>query len=224
MADRCFLTTYRPLIQSNKGRAAVQKHALSPFIDGSCRREPDFESAFPSITATCRAGNFAPRLQIGDRIAYLTVKGKYPGNREPGWRLDAVQRDIQRLSSHSEAASWYERQGQPLPSNCLVEGNPPKPFDLTNGNPPAEVKKRVATEPDFVRAIRLWDAVYRQRVAAWPVFLVTEAEFLELNNPLHVLASHMIEAFGRLPATLNPPEIACERLERLVQLATGCAV
>ena len=92
MTDRCFLATYRPLIQSASGRAAVRKHALSPFIDGSCRREPDFESAFPSITAMCRAGNFAPRLQIGDRIAYLTVKGKYLGHHEPGWRLVAVLR------------------------------------------------------------------------------------------------------------------------------------
>jgi hypothetical protein len=26
---------------------------------------------------------------------------------------------------------------------------------------------------------------------------------------------------GRIPSTLNPPKIACEQLERLVQLATG---
>lgn len=219
MAGHCFLTTYRPLVQSSAGREAVRRHALSPFIDGSCRREPDFESAFPSITATCRAGKFAPRLQISDRIAYLTVKGSYVGAHERGWRLVAVLRVIQRFLSHNEAASWYARQGQPLPSNCLVDGNPPKPFEFTNRNPPAEVKKRVAAERDFVGATRLWDATYRRRVANWPVFLATEAEFIELNDPPLLLPSHMVAIFGGIPSTLNPPEIAGEQVRRLVKLA-----
>jgi hypothetical protein len=85
MAGRCFLVTYHPLVKFSGGRKAMYQHGLPPFIDGSCRREPDFESRFPSITATCRGGNFAPRLQIGDRIAYLKIKGKYPGDFECGW-------------------------------------------------------------------------------------------------------------------------------------------
>jgi hypothetical protein len=89
MAERRFLATYRPLVKSRAGREAIRQHALLPFIDGSCRREPDFESRFPSIAAICRAGTFAPRLLVGDRIAYLTVKGKYVGAREFGWRLVA---------------------------------------------------------------------------------------------------------------------------------------
>jgi hypothetical protein len=81
---RCFLATYRPLVRSLAGRQAIQEYSLPPFIDGSCRREPDFESPFPSITATCRGGNFAPRLREGDRVAYLTVRGRYHGDRESG--------------------------------------------------------------------------------------------------------------------------------------------
>src|SRR6266446_771339 len=118
MAERCFLATYRPLVKSLAGREAIRRHALSPFIDGSCRREPDFESRFPSITAACRGRNFAPRLQIGDRIAYLTVRGKYLSDHESGWRLVAVLKVIQRFPSHVTAASWYAGNKQALPSNC----------------------------------------------------------------------------------------------------------
>jgi hypothetical protein len=151
---RCFLATYRPLVRSANGRRAIREHALPPFIDGSCRREPDFESTFPSITATCRGENFAPRLQVGDRVAYLTVRGRYLRDNENGWRLVAVLRIVHRFTSHAEAATWYEQHGKPLPSNCFVEKNPPKPLELTNGDPPKEVKQRGESDP--VRVVRLW--------------------------------------------------------------------
>jgi hypothetical protein len=219
MGGNCFLATYHPLIESLCGRQAIRKHALPPFIDGSCRREPDFESPFPSITATCRVGKFAPRLQEGDRIAYLTVKGKYIGDLEKGQRMVAVLRVIQRFESHDDAAAWYRRQNQRLPSNCMVAGNPPKPFELTNGHPPKEVKERMAAENDFVRAVRLWDATYRGRVDKFPVFLATEADFIELSHPPQLCKTHMLTVFGRIPGTLNPPTISCDQLERLVKLA-----
>lgn len=130
---------------------------------------------------SCRGGNFAPRLQVADRIAYLTVKGQYPGDPEGGWRLVAVLRISQLFASHDEAATWYKRQNQPLPSN--------------------------RSSP--------------QRVAKDPVFLITEAEFLELDEPAQLTETQMRAVFGDIPATLNPPRIACQRLERLIQLATG---
>jgi len=221
ITGRCFLATYRPLVRSSSGRQAIRIYSLQPFIDGSCRREPDFESPFPSITATCRGGNFAPRLRDRDRIAYLTVKGQYLDDAEPGWRLVAVLRVVQRFASHDEAAGWYRQQARPLPSNCLVDANPPKPFELTNGDPPKEVKERMAGECDPVRAVRLWDATYRQRVAKWPVFLATRADFIELNHPPRLGEAQMRKIFGQVPSTLNPPRIACGQLEALVQLATG---
>ena len=218
MTGRCFLATYRPLVRSASGRHAIQEHALPPFIDGSCRREPDFESPFPSITATCRGRNFAPRVQVGDRVMYLTVRGRYPGDMENGWRSVAILRVVHRFDSHDEAAVWYREQRQPLPSNCFAEGNPPKPLELTNGDPPKEVKRREESDP--VRVIRLWDSTYRQRIARWPVFLVTEAEFMELNHPPQLVEAQMRAIFGRIPSTLNPPVIACEQLQSLVGLAT----
>jgi hypothetical protein len=160
-------------------------------------------------------------LQGGDRIAYLTVKGQYLDDAEPGWRLVAVLRVVQRFASHDEAAAWYRQQARALPSNCLVDANPPKPFELTNGDPPKEVKERMAGESDPVRGVRLWDATYRQRVAKWPVFLATQPNFIELNNPPRLGEAQMREIFGRVPSTLNPPRIACGQLEALIQLAAG---
>jgi hypothetical protein len=223
MTRRCFLATFRPLIQTVGGRTATQQHSLPPFIDGSCRREPDFESRFPSITGICRAGNFAPRLQVGDRVAYLTVKGRYAGDQVPGWRLVAVLRVCHRFSDHNKAAGWYARQACPLPSNCLVDSNPPKAFELTNRNPPAKVKRRVTAESDSRLAIRLWDATYRRRVREWPVFLVTKVEFLDLIRPPQLREADLVNVFGKVPGTRNPPKITCDQVERLVEVATGRA-
>lgn len=220
MARRCFLATFRPLIQTARGRTAAQRYNLPPFIDGSCRREPDFESRFPSITALCRAGNFAPRLQVGDRVAYLTVKGKYAGDEAPGWRLIAVLCVSHRFSEHDEAAGWYARQSCPIPSNCLVHGNPPKAFELTNGNPPASVKRRVVAESGSRVAVRLWDATYRRRVRKWPVFLATRVEFLDLIRAPQLREADLVKVFGKVPVAQNPPEITHDQLKRLVELAT----
>ena len=124
MSGRCYLATFRPLILNAGGRAAAQQYGLPLFIDGPCRREPNFESAFPSITATCCSGNFARRLGVGDRVVYLTVKAKYEGESTPGWRLIAVLCVSHRFSDHGEAARWYSHKRCSLPNNCLVPDNP----------------------------------------------------------------------------------------------------
>ena len=60
---KAYLVSYRPLSYNAYGRAAVYKYDLPPFIDGSCRREPDFESPFPSITCTLQlVGDVEPAV------------------------------------------------------------------------------------------------------------------------------------------------------------------
>lgn len=59
------------------GVKAIDKYNLPAFIDGSCRREPDFENYNPSITALCRQNQFAPKLLANDIIVYITVKGEW---------------------------------------------------------------------------------------------------------------------------------------------------
>jgi hypothetical protein len=106
----------------------------------------------------------------------------------------------------------------------MVDGNPAKPFELTNRNLPKTVKERLAVEDDPVKAIRLWDASYRQRIAMWPVFLSTAAEFIDLEHPPQVRESQMRAIFGRIPGTLNPPTITGKQLECLLKLTTGYRV
>jgi hypothetical protein len=220
-AQDCFLSTFHPLVLTAGGRRAVQKHGLPPFIDDSCRREPDLESPFPSITALCHAGGFAPRLQAGNTVAYLTVKGRYGRDTQAGWRLVAVLHVIERFESHDLAADWYRSNGVTLPSNCIVAGNAPKPLELTKGNPGREIRERAALDPE--RMIRLWDAGYRQRVARWPMFLVCRASFLDLQSPPQILESDLVDIFGKIPGTRTPRKITVRQVNSLLDAARRTA-
>src|ERR1043166_8620255 len=100
---RAFLSSYRPLCRTPHGMRAAARFGTPSFVDGSCRREPDFESRYPSITALCRAGKFAPRLKPGDRIAYITKRGNY-GTAVGHWRVVAMLEVAYRFESHAIAA------------------------------------------------------------------------------------------------------------------------
>jgi hypothetical protein len=196
--------SFRPLANTTAGRAAVRRFGLPPFIDGSCRREPDLQSAFPSISALCRKGKFAPRLSIGDTIVYVTVKGQWEGASVRHRRLVAVLRVRERFASHEEAASWYRASNLPLPSNCLVSGNAPIPFEQT-----------VQDRPDLHR----WDLAYHAIARSHPVFLVTDALFRDVEDPPVVTDEMLMDTFGRMPGTQNPPVIARDQGLRLLELA-----
>lgn len=207
-----YLVTYRPLVLTRMGRRAVKDHGLPPFIDGSCRREPDFESAYPSITALCRGSRFAPRLQPGDRIVYITTKGSYLERRERHWRLTAVLRVLHRFPSHEQAASWYRERDLSPPSNCMVTGNPPLPLKLTSG-----AAKKFGDDPE--RALRLWDYSYRQRARENSVLIACTPMFLELQKPPAITEPAMKHAFGRIPGTQNPPVIPESQYRTLLEQA-----
>jgi len=195
-----YLNSYRPLISRTAGRKAARAYDFPPFIDGSCRREPDFQSQYPSITALCRFTKFAPRLHEDDLIVYTTVKGRYLGEQSPHWRLVAILQVLERFQSHKDAAAWYVNQNLSLPSNCMVEGNPPMPLDQT-----------VATH----ETVEEWDRAYRFRARKCPVFLACTSVHLELYNPPIITPEIMSEVFGRLPSTQNPPSITPDQFHRL---------
>ncbi len=199
-----YLTTYHPLVETRRGRAAIDTFGFPPYVDDSCRREPDFESEFPSITALCRRSKFAPRLWESDYIAYMTIKGKYPDLDEPHWRLTAILRVVNRFETHREAANWYQEQGLPLPSNCIVDGNLPFELEMTGNR-------------DSHQFVRFWDAIYRKRVRDYSMFLVTEPEFLEITYPPIVTETMLQDIFGRVPATRTPPRITDEQLMALIE-------
>jgi hypothetical protein len=212
-----FLCSYHPLAASAAGRKAILSHGLPRFIDGSCRREPDFQADAPSISALCRGSKFAPRLRPGDRVAYVTCKARYAGHN--GWCLVALLTVKHRFDSHAGAADWYAAQGYGVPSNCIVRGNNPQPYDRTNRRLPADVRVRIRVTIDPVRAVRLWNANYVARARKCSVFLACQADFLELWHP-RVLSCHdMISIFGRIPVTQNPPKITKDQFEQLATYA-----
>ena len=63
-----YFNSFTPLCTTLQGQAAIERYKLPRVIDGSCRREPDFQSKYPSITALCRAEKFAPRVYPGDIV------------------------------------------------------------------------------------------------------------------------------------------------------------
>jgi hypothetical protein len=198
-----YLNTFRPICWSKQGRIAIKDYQLSPFIDASCRREPDFELSLPSISALCRTTMFAPRLNVGDSVAYMTVKGVYEPIQDPHWRLVAILRVIRRFENHSEAAAWYVEQGLKIPSNCMVEDNEHVPYEMTGGISP----KKFGGEVNPDKLVRKWDLSYRQRLRKCGVFLACEADFMNLTKPPVLTPETLKGIFGRIPPTLTPPAI-----------------
>jgi len=211
-----YLNSFKPLCCNKHGRLAIKKHGLLPFIDASCRLEPDFQSPFPSISALCRANMFAPRLQEGDSVIYITVKGRYEPAQYPHWRLIAILRVVRRFDSHKQAAVWYQDAGLTLPSNCIVEGNNCLPYDMTMGVSPPD---RLGNVTDTDELLRRWDSSYKWRARRFGAFLACEAEFLELNQPPIITDKTMRHIFDRIPPTRTPPAISESEYAELCKLA-----
>ena len=204
-----YLVSYRPLVGSPTGKCAIKKYGFPPYVDDSCRREPDFEARFPSITAICRGTQFAPRLRESDMVAYITVKGNYqPGPGFRHWRLTAILKVVKRIDSHMEAALWYQRQGLQVPRNCIVECNPPLRLD-ESGN------------PHKCSSVEEWDTKYSDLTAKIGVFLACKPIFLELNDPPVLTEDIMLQIFGRIPGTRNPPAISDLEVQRLGKQTGG---
>ena len=201
-----FLNSFNPLVRFPSGRRAIAEHQLPPFVDYSCRREPDFESNYPSISALCRIDKLVSRVHPGDIVVYLTNKDRCLGV-EPGHRrLVAILAVLERFESHTQAAVWYQARGERLPVNCMVAGNPPLVID------------RTAPITEFKSDLRRWDLEYHRRARRCGIFLACTARYLELHNPPIVIDDMLRTAFGRVPGTQNPPEVSVEALAALRQL------
>lgn len=212
-----YLCSYKPIAITAQGRNAVAAYGLAPFISGSCRREPDFESVYPSISAVCRATKLAPRLDVGDKVVYITVKGRYLEYKKRHWRFVSVLEVIKRFENHTKAAEWYRSLGIPLPSNCMIDGNNPIPYEKTSGSLPKELEKKRGLIP-YDELVRLWDDRNKARTENCGIFLACKALHLELHHPT-VLTNQMLNyIFGRIPGTRNPPRITEYEFARLKQL------
>jgi hypothetical protein len=173
-----YLAKYWPLNSTPAGQRAATRHGIQPFVDGSCRREPDFEAKYPSISALCRGRLFAPHLQEGDEVAYITAKGRY-GEEFWHWRIVARLKVFKRFESHLEAADWYLKNVGELPSNCMVYGNPPLPLSQTTrgaSNCAKGCGSAAAT-------LKQWNKHYQKRADTIPVFFACKTVWKELASP-----------------------------------------
>jgi hypothetical protein len=211
-APRYFLNTYAPLVATSAGRIASEAHCIPPFVDGSIRREPDLEISYPSISCLCRAGKFAPRLCSGDIVGYMTCKGRYGESPDRNHRLTAILEVTVVLPSHENAAAWYRTHDLPLPSNCMVPGNPPKPLEQSHQ------KHRERRQFDDDRLFRRWDAEYRRRASLYGMFLVCRPLFRDLSWDAPIVKDELLlSAFGHVPSTQNPGVLDGEAFRWLLE-------
>jgi len=208
-----YLLSFHPICSTRLGRHAVERHGLPPFIDGSCRREPDLELAHPSISALCRNRRFAPRLQVGDSIAYVTILGRY-GESERHWRLVALLEVLQRFDTHEAAAAWYRDHEPRLPGNCMVPDNPPLPLTKTCGPGDADLRSRISHVPD-AEIVAEWDRRYSQRKRNTPVMVACRPLAVELRDPPRIFRSDWHAWHGKVPGTQSyfcPPQVLWRQL------------
>jgi len=216
------LNSYKPLCMTAIGLGAISQYGFKPFIDASCRREPDFENEYPSITALCRQKMFAPNLFPNDIIVYITVKGKWLTDFDH-YRLIAILEVTDKKENHLQAASWYRtKKPSGLPSNCMVPDNPPHNFDATAGNyeTTTEIKRYLSYPADKQqligkRRVELWNDDYLSKSRKWGDFIITKSIFNELTNPPVLTDEIMKEIFGKVPNTRNPNIITAEQFKKL---------
>jgi hypothetical protein len=102
---RIFLNSYNPLCATKQGREAIESFNQPRFVDASNRREPHLEGKVATISSLCRANLLISRLSIGDRVVYITKKGKNTeGISEAHWNLTSILEVIEECKSHKVAA------------------------------------------------------------------------------------------------------------------------
>lgn len=152
---------------------------------------------------------FAPRLKPGDVVIYLTKKARHRRG-ERHWRMTAVLRVARLFDSHPEAAAWYVGEGLPVPSNCMVDGNPPNPLSHSH----RKNRHKHLPEETFLRR---WDADYRYRSRKNGRFVVCDRLWADLDWTAVVVQEddlHLV--FGKVPGTRNPGAHAITHLRPLL--------
>lgn len=180
-----WLNTYHPLAGTPEGPWRHRQPSLPPFADASCRREPDLESDYPTITGLCRPPSVR-KLEVGDVVIYTTVRDAYDGTAAHR-RVTAVLRVIAAHRSHPSAADFFRARDLPLPRNLFVPNNPPLPLDMTEGFYWKKVDgRKVRVSPgapaDEPRILEEWNTIYRQRRDKCQDVRICEIVFRDLWN------------------------------------------
>lgn len=205
-----YLSSYYPLCSTPYGQRAAIKFQISRFVDGSCRREPDFEHSYPAITGLCRPG-FSKKLKEGDKVIYLTnkkgIKAKY---------LVAILEVQYKIIGHQEAAREYQKmQILSLPNNLMVSETKPFPLNKTH---------RMGSWNTWANTVSLykWNADYANRAEDNPhVAICKKMPEVNFENPILVTSDDLSYVFQRMPCTQNPPELKPEEWVRFQKRILG---
>jgi hypothetical protein len=198
-----YLNTFSPICANKFGRNSVTENNLPHFIDGSCRREPDFENPYPAITQLCRPGKLVPRLKNGDLVIYLTKNGRY-GENFSHWKFIGILEVISLYQNHNSAATFYTNNSIPISQNIFCANSNPLNLNLTHGICGFKHGNLSPT-----RIIQIWNEFYRIRSIKYSNCAITKVwkKHIYLSNALILNHNSMINIFGRIPGTQNPPKL-----------------
>lgn len=219
------LNSFHPLCETMIGLRAVEELRFPPFIDGSCRREPDFEHKFPSISALCRQGVFAPHLKEGDIVVYMTVGGIVPPYKL-GHHIVAILQVEKVFPTHKDGEHGYLADGLSIPSNCMSSSHGLHKFEETMGNYKNQKEMKSYLRRDIaiqkkIGAKRIvgWNERYLDKSVRWQCFVKTRKVYLNLIDPPVITDSHFKQIFGKLPNTRTPCIVSVNELMELGKVA-----
>jgi len=198
-----YINSFIPICFNGFGRKSIEESKIPNFIDGSCRREPDFENPFPAITQLCRPGKLVTRLSVDDLVIYLTKAEKY-GNPLSHWNFIAILQVLSLQQNHSSAADYYLTNNIPISQNIICNHTAPFTLNMTHG-----LSGFSHGNLNPKRIISIWNNSYINRANNFPKVAITSVwkDHLHLNNPPQITHQMMMDIFNRIPGTQNPPKL-----------------
>lgn len=205
-----YLTSYYPLCCNKKGKKALEKNKdLKPYIDGSCRREPDFENKEPCITGLCRPG-FAQKLSEGDLVIYVTNKRGIKSR-----KIVAIVEVIKIFDNHNAAARWYINHKKTIPNNIMVKETMPFGLDKTH--------QKFGWDGwlEKISTLKDWDNGYKERAERPGNTKVAKCKFIfkKLEKPIDLNQNEWNYISHRSLCTQNPPILKIDEWQRLKEKA-----
>lgn len=200
--SRIYLNSFNPLIVNKYGKIAIKKYDFPSFIDGSCRREPDFENELPCITGLCRP-SFAEKVNVNDIVVYVTNK-KGVGTR----KIVAVLEVINIFENHRNAADWYIKENRQIPNNIMVDET--KPFDLDKTHKIHGIKEKL----NEIELLNKWNLIYKLRSRTKQKVVQCKVLYKELNYPKEFDNNK----FERRLVAQNPPILKVEEFKIIKEL------
>ena len=216
-----WLSTYHPLASEPEGPWRNHAPALPPYVDASCRREPDLESSFPTITGLSRPPSVR-KLAEGDIVVYVTTRGPFEGQ-EPHRRLTAVLTVLSARKSHAGAGDFYREKGLPLPRNLLLPGNGPLPIEMTEGFYRAdgpdgeEVRVSPRDAGDGPRVVAEWDKQFTLRKNQCQDVRICEPRFVDVAQGRVLDDATVTSVFG--PKGFPNTQLRPAKMDRAIAVA-----